>query len=562
MIRPQKGLTFTLSQVLSQIWYNKVNQIRYGGNTMFKYGRKEQQISMDSPIMQLPKSLVESLEKSWAASFYAHIFLSVNEGRFSNLYSPIYSRPNRPVNLLISLLILKELHGLTDEALMASLYFDYRFQYALGISDMESEGLCINTLTNFRLRLLEHEATQNEDLFEQEIKALSEKMALLVGLDKSRARMDSFMVSSACKRLSRLELVYGVVTNMVETLHKQKATHVTEPFQDFLKEGYRTSLLYHTRSEEAGTKLDHLLEQASQLYTYVLGLGDYDANPTFEQLTRLLQEQCIETKEGVRIAIQGKAVKPQSLQNPSDPDATYRNKGGTGHTGYVANIVEVRDSEKKIGLILEFDVKPNTHSDASFGETFVQESPLSAEINVLAMDGAYYREETVKAAADKGLELNFSNMTGRKTKVDQTPVTQFEINDEHIITCCPAAHQPLRSSYDAEKQIYKATFSKELCNACPMLANCPIQQQVKNNTVRFSETKRQSDRVRSKHGNDRHRELSCFRAGIEGVVSALRRGYAVDNLPVFGFLRSKLWISSKVAAYNFKSMFKYQVKRV
>jgi len=531
-----------------------------GEFAMFKYGRKEQQISMDSPIMQLPKSLVESLEKSWAASFYSNVFLSVNEGRFSKMYSQIYSRPNRPVNLLISLLVLKELHGLTDEALIASLYFDYRFQYALGISDMENEGICINTLTNFRLRLLQHEAKQNEDLFEQEMKALSEKLAALVGLDKSMARMDSFMVSSACKKLSRLELVYRIVTNMVETMHKQEASHVTEGFQDFLKEGYRNTLLYHTRSEEAGSKLEHLMEQASELYTHVNRLGEYRHTQAFEQLTRLLQEQCIETEEGIRIAIEGSAVKPDSLQNPSDPDATYRNKGGKGHTGYVTNIVEVRDVEKNLGLILEFDVQPNTHSDAAFGETFVQESPLSDEIDVLAMDGAYYREETVKAAEGKDIELNFSNMTGRKAKIDQIPVTQFEMNDEHVITSCPAGHQPIRSNYDAEKQVYKATFHKDVCNSCPMLANCPVQQQVKNNTVRFSETKRQSDTVRSKQGTDRHRELSCFRAGVEGIVSAIRRGYGVDNLPVFGFLRSKMWISAKIGAYNFKSVFKYQAR--
>lgn len=531
-----------------------------GEFTMFKYGRKEQQISIDSPIMQLPKSLVESLEKGWAASFYNNVFLSINEGRFSKMYSQIYSRPNRPVNLLISLLVLKELHGLTDDALIASLFFDYRFQYALGISDIESEGICINTLTNFRLRLLQHEAKHGEDLFDQEMKALSEKLAVLVGLDKSLARMDSFMVSSACKKLSRLELVYRIVTNMVEMLHKQEPAHVSEMFQDFLKEGYRNTLLYHTRSEEAGSKLEHLMEQASELYNHVNHLGEYRHTQAFEHLTRLLQDQCIETEEGIRIAIEGSALKPNSLQNPSDPDATYRNKGGKGHIGYVTNVVEVRDTQKKLGLILEFDVQPNTHSDATFGETFVKESPLSDEINVLAMDGAYYREETVIAAESKNIEVNFSNMTGRKAKIDQLPVTQFEMNDEKIITSCPAGHEPIRSSFDAEKEVYKATFNKDVCNSCPMLANCPIGQQKKNNTIRFNEKKRQTDTMRSKQGTERHRELSCFRAGVEGIVSAIRRGYDVDNLPVFGFLRSKMWISAKIGAYNFKSVFKYQAR--
>ncbi|CAM4088694.1 transposase [Paenibacillus alkaliterrae] len=527
---------------------------------MFKYGRKEQQITMDSPIMQLPKSLVESLEKGWAGSFYANVFLSVNEDRFPPMYSQIYSRPNRPVNILISLLLLKELHGLTDEQLIASLYFDYRFQYALGISDIESEGICINTLTNFRMRLLQYEAKHQEDLFEQEMKALSDKLAELVGMNKSMARMDSFMVSSACKKLSRLELVYRVVTAMIEALHKQDKGLVPEAFQDFLKEGYRNTLLYHTRSEEAGSKLEHLIDQASELYNHVNRLRDFHGTTAYQQLTRLLREQCIETEEGVRIAIEGAKLKPDGLQNPSDSSATYRNKGGKGHIGYVTNIVEVRDVEKDLGLILDFDVQPNIHSDAAFGEAFVQKSPLAEDIEVLAVDGAYYREETVKAAESKNIEMNFSNMTGRKAAVDHIPVTQFEVNDEQIITACPAGHAPLRSSYNEEKQVYKATFDKGVCQTCPMLSTCPVQQQVKNNTVRFTETKRQSDATRIKHGTERHRELSRFRAGVEGMVSAIRRRFDVDNLPVFGLLRSKMWISAKIGAFNFSSVFKYQTR--
>jgi len=527
---------------------------------MFKYGRKEQQITMDSPIIQLPKSLMETLEKSWAASFYTHVFLSVNEDRFSKMYSPIYSRPNRPVNLLISLLMLKELHRLTDEELISSLYFDYRFQYALGISDIEKEGVCINTITNFRLRLLQHETQLGEDLFEQEMKALSQNLATVVGLNKNFARMDSFMVSSSCKKLSRLELVFRVVSSMIETLHKQEPAHVTQAFQEFLNEGYRNTLLYHTRSEEAGSKLEHLIEQASELYNYVNRLREYQETQAFKHLTRLLQDHCIETEEGIRIPIEGNEIKPSSLQNPSDPDATYRNKARKSYTGYVANIVEVRDTEKNLGLILDFDVKPNTHSDAAFGETFVKESLLSDEITVLAMDGAYYREETVKAAEEKNIELNFSDMTGRKAKKDQISVTQFEFNEEKVITSCPAGQAPTKSTYDAKKQVYKATFSKQACHCCPLVETCPVQQQKKNNTVRFTETKRQSDTVRSKQGSERHRELSCFRAGVEGIVSAIRRGYDVDKLPIYGFLRSKMWISAKIGAYNFKSAFKYLVR--
>jgi hypothetical protein len=149
------------------------------------------------------------------------------------------------------------------------------------------------------------------------------------------------------------------------------------------------------------------MERASELYTHVQYLGGYRNTKQFEQLTRLLQEQCIETEEGSPLVIEGSALKANSLQNPSNLDATYRNKGGKGHIGYVTDIVEIRDMDKKLGHFLDFDVQPNTHSNAEFGETIVKNSKLSEEINVLAMVGAYYRKETVIAAESKYIERNF-----------------------------------------------------------------------------------------------------------------------------------------------------------
>jgi hypothetical protein len=527
---------------------------------MYKRGRKEQQISIDDPFMNIPKSIVENLRKSWAEDFYNDIFLSINEDRFSMLYSSQYSRPNKPVNILVSLLILKELHSLTDDQLMGSLYFDYRYQYALGISDFEKESICINTITNFRQRLVEHESKTQEDLLKQETDALSQKLAEVIQLDKSMARMDSFMFSSSCKKLTRLELVYKVVQNMVKGLNKLDAVFVPEGFQEYLKEEHLNQTLYHTKSEEVGSKLDFQIEQAATLYRYAVQHPEWREMNEFQHLSRLLNEQCIETEEGIAIAIDAKQISPESLQNPSDPDATYRNKGGKGHVGLSVNLVEVRDQQKKVGLILSHDVRKNTHSDAAFGESFIQNEPLVAQIKTLAADGAYYRQRTLEEAKGKDIELNLSNMTGRKAAKETLPVQQFERNDQRLIVKCPAGHEPIRATYEASKQLYTAKFSKDLCLTCPIREQCPMKEQQKYNNVRFTESKLQSDSMRSSMGTDRHHELSRFRAGVEGVVSALRRGFRIDDLPVRGLLRSKIWIHAKILAYNFKSVTKYRAR--
>ncbi|HHW38144.1 MAG TPA: DDE transposase [Bacillales bacterium] len=527
---------------------------------MFKYGRKEQQISFDDRFMNLPKYVLEPLQKSWAEDFYQNIFLGINEGRFSVLYSDNFSRPNRPVNILVSLLILKELHGLTDEQLIESLYFDYRYQYALGIEDFEKERICINTITNFRKRLVEHEVETKEDLLKQEVDELSNKLADLINLDKGMARMDSFMLSSSCKKLTRLELVYQVVQQLVQALNKLDPTLVPESFKEYLKDGHRNSTLYHIKSNEAGSKLEQQMDNAAELYQYASKIIDCREMKEFQLLTRLLQEQCIETEEGCLIPIEGKKLSPSNLQNPSDPDATYRNKNGKDNIGYTVNLVEVRDQEKNVGLIMSHQVENNLHSDADFGEEFIDQDPLSNEIDSLSVDGAYFRQSSFQKAIEKGIELNVSNMTGRKPSKELLSVEKFQRDENNLITECPAGHKPMMSKFDSEKKVFTAKFFKQDCENCPLVDQCPIQQQKKANTIRFTESKLQTDTIRSHMKSERHQLLSNFRAGVEGIISALRRGFEMDDIPVLGVVRSKIWIHAKILAYNFKSVTKYRAK--
>ena len=61
-----------------------------------------------------------------------------------------------------------------------------------------------------------------------------------------------------------------------------------------------------------------------------------------------------------------KKISPNSIQNPTDPDAIYRTKGKKKYTGYVANILESFDDDHKI--ITQYDLKQNTYSDQKFSK--------------------------------------------------------------------------------------------------------------------------------------------------------------------------------------------------
>jgi hypothetical protein len=371
--------------------------------------------------------------------------------------------------------------------------------------------------------------------------------------------MDSMMVSSSCKKLTRLELVYTVIFNMIRTMHNVGEI-LPETLQRYLEPHHKKSMLYQTRTGEAPTKTDWLFGQADQLYRFIAEQKNLQLQQTtaFLQLKRLLQEQCVITEEGIHIPIAAKEIAPDSLQNPSDPDATFRTKRKDKHIGYVTNIVEVRDQGKKVSLVMHHEVQPNTHSDAQFGEDFITKQDLAEKIDNLSADGAYYRADTIQKAQEKQMIFSVSAMTGGNIPEERIKVSEFVINEiTQKIECCPGGKTPLYAEYQENKKVYRAKFAKPDCENCPFLSRCPIEIKQEMNTLRFTEKKLQADRMRSVMASEEYRKLANFRAGVEGIPSVLRRVYRIDQIPSRGFMRLKIWVHCKVMAYNVKQIVRY-----
>lgn len=519
---------------------------------MFKATPSTSQLSMEDPFIHMPAKWQEQLKQGWPEQFYQHIYSQINEERFAVLFSTNASRPNKSVRLIVSLLFLKSLTGASDEELLESLQFDQRYWHALGITSVSDASVSINTLTNFRGRVIDYLEDTGIDLLEQETKSLARAFADVVDLNKKMVRMDSFMISSACRNMTRLELVYAVVAGAAEALDQQDPTAVPESLRPFLEPTHRKEHLYRIADPEVPGKLAWLLQLGEQLHAF-LQTREHPAHvKAFALLDRLLKEQTKEV-DGKREPKEQGELESDRLQNPSDPDATHRLKGGKGNTGYSCNIVEARDAEKEVGMILEYEIDNNLHSDQAYGETFLQHSPLADEIETLATDGAYHRLESHAIAESKHIEWNVSNIPGRPSTT--IGVDQFVRGDDHVITACPEGHAPVKASYDAQTHTYKATFAKATCASCPLLDQCPTQQKKTVASLHFTENKLQTDRARSRLGTERHKELANFRAGVEGVISAVKRG--LTQLPIRGLSRAKIWIHGRIMSFNFKSLVRY-----
>ena len=88
---------------------------------------------------------------------------------------------------------------------------------------------------------------------------------------------------------------------------------------------------------------------------------NYEEVTEYQLLLRCLSGQTVveNGKRRLRTKEDG-TMNSTALQNPSDPDATYRNKAGKLHRGYVANLEETVD--KNGSVVTDYQYDKNIHS--------------------------------------------------------------------------------------------------------------------------------------------------------------------------------------------------------
>jgi len=92
-------------------------------------------------------------------------------------------------------------------------------------------------------------------------------------IDRQLKRMDSLMVASNIKKMSRLELLYTCVANLVKRMITIKM-EIPETLQHYIQTEDRNIVLYHNRSDETETKIDTVLKDASLLMKLCHGQFD------------------------------------------------------------------------------------------------------------------------------------------------------------------------------------------------------------------------------------------------------------------------------------------------
>ncbi|MBQ9927970.1 MAG: transposase [Lachnospiraceae bacterium] len=513
-----------------------------------------QQLSLTDSIGGLTTREQKALERSWAKVFAEDIFPSIDEEPFRILYSSSASRPNTPVNVCIGALIIKEVFGISDDEIVENLMLDPRYQYALHTTSCEEQPLSDKTLSRFRKRCYDYESVYGIDLLHDCITGLGSKIAKMMDINPRIKRMDSMMIAANIRKLSRTELLYTCVAKLVLYFHKNKLDDLIKGLEHYYDPNDYNKTFYYNTDTETDSQLKNILDDADKLIS-VCG-SDYDDVTEYQLLVRCLSEQTVieDAKRRLRTKEDG-GFHSEMLQNPSDPDATYRTKAGKEHQGYVANLEETVG--KNGTVITDYQYEQNNYSDSQFLKDSLERNGVQEEETTLVADGAYSGKENRDLAAEKNIRLVNTDLTGKP--VDAI-LADFVFNEEGTrVLRCPAGYEPKSCGYTGTKgQQFHVSFTRDQCAGCPNKDRCKAKIHKRVSSVTVSIKAHESAKQQRFMESEEFRNLFKIRNGVETVPSMLRRQYHVDEMPVRGLIRGRFFFGCKIGALNFKKLFTYR----
>ena len=513
-----------------------------------------QQLSFTDSFGGLTSREQKALERSWAKVFAEDIFPAINEEPFRVLYSSSASRPNTPVNVCIGALIIKELFGISDDEVVENLMLDPRYQYALHTTSFDEQPMSDKTLSRFRKRCYDYESVYGVDLLHDCITGLGAKIAKLMDINPRIKRMDSMMIAANIRKLSRIELLYTCVAKLVIYLRQNNRDDLIEGIEHYCDPNDYNKTFYYSSDSDTVSQLDVILKDADKLLD--LCGTDYDDATEYQLLVRCLSEQTVVEEASRRLRTkEDEGFHSGMLQNPSDPDATFRIKAGKEHQGYAANLEETVG--KNGSVITDYQYEQNNYSDSQFLKDSLDRSEIQDEEITVITDGAYSGKENHDLAAEKNIRLVNTDLSGKP--IDDI-LADFVFNETGTkVIKCPAGYEPKSCGYTGGKsQQFHVSFQRDQCANCPNKDRCKAKIHKRVSSVTISIKSHERAKQQRFMGTEEFRNLFKIRNGVETLPSLLRRQYHVDRMPVRGLIRGRFFFGCKIGALNFKKLFTYR----
>ncbi len=491
---------------------------------MFKENQKHRQVTIYGMVHQFSVGTMKRLDKSWAPVFRKLVFEKIDERRYAVLYSTIESRPNFPVNIWVGLEILKWIFDYTDEELLDQFDFNLLTARALGQDNLGDITLSERTIYYNRQRLLDYESKSGRNLLEEEFKNLTDETISKLKLNTKMQRMDSTMIGSSIKQMSRLELIAKVLQNFYRDLPEAEQLCWKERLAGYIEEE-ADHLAYQLKRAEVEEHLQKLGDLLFELHRYYENQSEISKLKSYHHLGRVLLEQYVIAVSLGKTKIEAKPAKEissGSLQNPADDTATFRNKNGENYHGDILNIAETCHPDNPVQLLTDVSLYTNNTADDTILPERISQLKERTGVDQLITDGGYSGEKAESACRQESVTLIPTEVKGRKLAEDDLSLAQFKIEANKVITC-PVGQSPLNQTYQPEKEHHIVHFATAICSVCSQREHCLVNSGKRFFSLIFNDRQLLLSRRRQQLGEENYRTLCNLRPAIEGTVSQFKR---------------------------------------
>lgn len=529
---------------------------------MFRKNERHRQQSFLTGVEWMPEKLRKGISDSWAGAFREQVFCRIDEELFVDLYSEEISRPNTPVNVLVSAEILKSGFGWSDEEVHEEVCYNLLVRHALGLADLRAEIFTLRTLYNFRRRVREYAETSGVNLMQRVFEQVTDRQLEALALRTGWQRMDSTQVLSNLAQWSRMELLVGVLQTAYRQLPEAEQVSWQERLGAYLR-GRPHQVCHRIPAKEQTQHMEKLGMLMSEMATELAAIDP--AHDGLSLLRRVLEEQFVQSPAGAPTLRPAKEVSAESLQSPHDPDATYRVKGGKAYRGgYVVNASETADPENPVQLITAVQVEPNHTDDAQLlKQSLEEQTQREIAVERVTTDGGYTGPTGEQACADHGVELRATRMRGGKSAADHWgwECYTWEMAEDGTpvrVTCPQGVTAEVRPGRSPQR--FVVHFAGASCAACPFYqSQCRVRPRCRTGpgfsiARRAIEVACQRQRLRP--------EDAGVRAVVEATIREIKHPFRGGKLPVRGLIRARMVIYGSALMANLRRIHRqFTVKR-
>lgn len=479
------------------------------------------------------------LQESWAGLFREHILCELPVNELAVAFCSGFGRPTKELYSVLGVLILQQMKDLSDEETMVQLAFNEQWHFALDITDTSDGATYMSPKTLWNMRKIVTDKGLESVLFEK----IADVLAEVFEVDPSRQRIDSVHIRSNMRRLGRVRIFAETIHSFLINLRRQHKILYGKLSQE-LKDKYVSrrslqcfSLVKPSESTKTLNELAADLYELLQTFSLVRAVTSMHS---YRLMGRVLKDHCtvtepVDDSPPEVVLKEAKEVSSDSLQNPSDPDATYDGHKGQGYqvqfeeTYCDSDDKEVR--ERTLNLITYIEVQRACESDANALMPAIESTKERglAPKDLLA-DSLYGGEDNCRAAKKEGTEVisPVMGLPGEKGAL----LSEFTFSDTGSVIACPQGHKPLKTKHKGTR--HTASFSALHCESCSLTARCPVKKGKQRYYLRYEDKARRVAQRRTIELTDEFKDRYRWRAGIEASMSEYDRRTGVKRLRVRG----------------------------